>query len=60
MKLINSYDRLGLTDEGMAELAMAHCLEILKDFRMSPFTKWLFQLREKRLSRWFSALKISV
>jgi hypothetical protein len=44
----------------MAELAMAHCLEILKDFRMSPFTKWLFQLREKRLSRWFSALKISV
>jgi len=60
MKLINSYDRLGLTGEGMAELSMAHCLEILRDFRMSPFTKWLFQLREKRLSRWFSALKSSV
>jgi len=60
LKLINSYDRLGLTEEGMAELAMAHCLEILKDFRMSPFTRWLLQLREKRLSRWFSTLKQTV
>lgn len=60
IKLINSYDRLGLTEEGMAELAMAHCLEILKDFRMSAFTRWLFQLREKRLSRWFRALEPSV
>ena len=60
MNLVNSYDRLGLTEEGMAELAMAHCLEVLKDFSMSPFTRWLFQLREKRLSRCFSAVKSSV
>jgi len=60
IKLINSYDRLELTGEGMAELAMAHCLEILKDYRMSPFTRWLFQLREKRLSRWFGALETPV
>jgi tetratricopeptide (TPR) repeat protein len=51
VKLINSYDRLGLIDEGMAELAMAHCLELLKDCRMTPFTQWLYRLRQRRLSR---------
>ncbi|MEN8106736.1 MAG: hypothetical protein ABFS22_01880 [Pseudomonadota bacterium] len=53
LKMLNSYDKVGLSVEGVAELATAHCLEMLKDRSMSLITRWFCRFRERRLERWF-------